>query len=76
MGQILHGGLPKWNTISISIELLMTYTNYMWVSYIWMSNASNGGNGIRNLIKATLHGPNLCKYFLLVLSVILTAWDA
>jgi hypothetical protein len=48
----------------------------MWGSYIWMLNVGSGGNGIGRLIKATLPRPSLCKYFMLVLSVTLTIWDA
>jgi hypothetical protein len=40
-----------------------------------MSNIGSGGNGIRRLIKATLPGPNLCKYFMLILNMTLTIWD-
>jgi hypothetical protein len=56
---IHEGGLPKWNNINLSMELLMTYINSKWGSYIYIENIGNGGNGIRKLMEATLLGTNL-----------------
>jgi hypothetical protein len=54
----------------------MTYPNYTWGYYIWMFNFGSGGTGIGRLIKDTLLGPSFCKYFMIVLNVIVTTWDA
>ena len=66
-----QGGLPRWYTTSLSMELLMPRWKFVWESCNWMSENGNGGNGIRNTIVDTLHGVILFKSSMLILSEIL-----
>ena len=45
MDQIPQAGSPKWNIISLYMELLMIYPSFIMISYIWIWNDGNGGNG-------------------------------
>lgn len=65
----------KWNTTFPSKLYRITYWNLEWEFYIWIGNASNCGNGIRNHITDTLHGSSLWNPFLLALKRIIILWN-
>jgi hypothetical protein len=52
-------GLPKYNTISLSKEFIVTRKNLHWVCYTWNRIIGNCVNGIRGPMGDTFHRPSL-----------------
>jgi hypothetical protein len=59
MDQIPHDGSPKWNIISLCMELLMIYPSFFMVSYIWIWDDGNDGNGEKGHTKGIFLGHSL-----------------
>jgi hypothetical protein len=54
--QIPWVGSLKWNIIYPCMTLLMIWKNFIMISYIWILNVGNGGNGIKIHARGMLLG--------------------
>jgi hypothetical protein len=51
------------------MELLMIYPSFIMVSYIWIWNAGNGGNGVERHAKGMWLGHSLLQRFMTALTL-------
>jgi hypothetical protein len=67
-------GSHKWNINYPCMTPLMNWPNYIMFSTIYIMNARNGGNGIKNHAKGVFFGHKFCPNFMNTLTQTYTIW--